>query len=260
MTRVIAVANLKGGTAKSTTVANLAAAWGTQRSRRRVLAIDFDPQANLTAMFGRYPEDCRGTVEELFVDSDRGLSDLVERDVAPGVDLLAAGPRLANVELTLAGQMSAELFLSDALEDQIGDYRVVLIDCPPQLGKLTPNALFAANEVVVPVSMLDRNAYDGAANLLANVAVVQRRKSLEVTAIVETLVDSRRRTFRALDAEVRSLGPPVAETRIPLRSNFNDSGVTGRPVVLAERSSPGGVAYAKLAEELEAPVALRSAA
>ncbi len=86
------------------------------------------------------------TVDDLFLG--RELPEAIVADVAPGVDLVAAGPKLAAVEVTLFGQMSREQFLADAFEGQLDRYDVVLVDCPPQLGMLTPNALFAASEVL----------------------------------------------------------------------------------------------------------------
>lgn len=246
MTRVIAVANLKGGTGKSTTVANLACVWGRSR---RVLAIDLDPQADLTAMFGLYPEDAAVTIDEVFLG--RELGEAIIAGVAPGVDLVAAGPKLAAVELTLFGQMSREQFLADALEGQIGGHDVVLVDCPPQLGTLTPNALFSASEVLVPVAMTDRGAYNGAAELLEKVGEVRKRRELSVSALVRTEVDRRRRAYAALNAALLELGAPVASTEIPLRAAFNDAGVVGRPLALAAPDSQGGLAYWKLAKELD---------
>jgi chromosome partitioning protein len=260
MTRVIAVANLKGGTGKSTAVANLACAWGREPAPMRVLAIDLDPQGDLTAMFGRYPDEAAGTVDDLFVDEDVTVEQARMSDVAPQVDLIVAGPKLASIELGLAGQMSSEFFLKDALDGHIGGYDIVLIDCPPQLGKLTPNALFAATEVVIPVSMVDRGAYSGAVELLARVEEVRRRQPLEVTAIVRTHVDRRRRAFKALNGEIESLGAPVAKTLIPLRSAFNDAGVVGSPVSLLEPDSEGGMAYRRLGQELGGLRAVREAA
>lgn len=260
MTRVIAVANLKGGTGKSTAVANLACVWGSAPAAIRVLVIDLDPQADLTAMFGRYSDDAPATVDDMFVDEEVTVERARIAGVAPNVDLIAAGPKLASVELSLAGEMSSEFFLKDALDGHIGGYDAVLIDCPPQLGKLTPNALFAATEVVVPLSMVDRGAYNGAVELLARVEEVRRRQALEVTAIVRTHVDPRRRAFKALNAEVESLGAPVAKTMIPLRSAFNDAGVVGLPVSLLAPDSEAAIAYRRLGQELASLRAVRKAA
>jgi len=126
----------------------------------------------------------------------------------------------------------------------------VLIDCPPQLGKLTPNALFASTEVLIPVSMVDRGAYNGAAELLAKVDEVRKRHPLRVSALVRTEVDRRRRSYAALNAALLDLKAPVAETEIPLRAAFNDAGVEGRPLALSAPDSLGGLAYWKLAQEL----------
>jgi len=245
MARVIAVANLKGGTGKSTTVANLACVWGRTL---RVLVVDLDPQADLTAMFGLYPEDAAATIDDVFMG--RELPEATVGDVAAGVDLVPAGPKLAAVEVTLFGQMSREQFLADAFAGQLGGYDVVLVDCPPQLGTLTPNALFSASEVIVPVAMTDRGAYNGAAELLAKVDEVRKRHPLRVSALVRTEVDRRRRSYAALNAALLDLKAPVAETEIPLRAAFNDAGVEGRPLALSAPDSLGGLAYWKLAQEL----------
>ncbi len=260
VTRLIAVANLKGGTGKSTTAANLACAWGSASASRRVLAVDLDPQGDLTAMFGRYPDEGAATIDDLFVDPDASLADATIHQVAPGVDLVPAGPRLASVEITLAGEMGAEFFLADLLRGQVDAYGVVLIDCPPQLGKLTPNALFAAGELIVPISMIDRGAYSGAAELLAKVEEVRKRQELRVLALVRTQVDRKRRAYRALNSELASLRARVAETEIPLRSAFHDAGVMGQPVMLSGPDSPGACAYRNLAAELANPRLAREAA
>lgn len=251
--RVIAIANQKGGAAKTTTTAELAVALG--RLGRRVLAIDLDPQANLTAMFARYPGVPAASVFGVMAGLG-GLPAATDRGVAPGVDLLRGHREMRRLELMLVGETRREDVLGDQLAGAVDDYDAVLLDCPPNLGLLTVNALCAAPEVLIPVAMTDRNAYAGAHALIEAVGqLAEKRLDVRVWAVVRTLVDRRRLVYDALERRLDELDVRIAATEIPLRAAFHTAAAIGRPVGLAHADSRGALAYLALAEELLEPAA-----
>jgi chromosome partitioning protein len=162
---------------------------------------------------------------------------------------------LAKLELTLVAQTKREEFLARALKDSLFDYDVIIVDCPPNLGLLTVNALFAAREVLVPASMLDAGAYQGAGEVRATIARLREQDvDVRVSAVVRTLGDRRRVSYQVIDTALDQLGLPVAATVIPLRAEFNNALTEGRPVVWHRPDSAGAYAYRKLAHELDVGV------
>jgi chromosome partitioning protein len=252
MTRTIAVSSQKGGVGKTTTAANLGVAWGGAGSR--VLLIDLDPQFALTRSFGVAPSEARATVFDV-LRGEEEFADAVIADVTAGVDLVASHRDLARLELTLAGETMREQFLVRALRGSLDRYDIILIDCPPNLGLLTVNALFAAREVVVPVSMLDAGALQGAAELAATVKVLaERGVDVGVAALVRTLAAPQRVIYRAVNDGLAQLGLPIAASEIPLRADFNNALLARRPLVALTPESDGARAYVCLADELAAGV------
>ena len=245
MARVIAFANQKGGVAKTTSVANVAAALGAQGGR--ILAVDVDPQFRLTVLLGSDPVANRFSLLEVLAGGC-DASDAIVPTAAPGVDLLPARRELSGAELALVAQVRREEFLRRALEDHLADYDMVLLDCPPNLGLLTVNALCAAGEVVVPVSMLDVGAVQGAVELHGTVGTLVRSNiPVAIIALLRTMADHRRVLYRAVRQALAGLGLPEAETEIPLRADFqNASG----PLVLGSPDCAGAIAYRRFAAEL----------
>lgn len=244
-----AVIAQKGGVAKTTTVANLAAAWG--HAGHRVLVIDADPQFDLTRAFGQAPSQAPATLLDVMV-GETTVDAAVIREVAPGVDLLASHRDLKRLELTLVSEVKREEYLAQALTGVAG-YEEVLIDCPPNLGLLTVNALFAAPEVIVPVSMRDSAALQSAGEVRRTVATLaERGVDVAISAIVRTMVDPRRLAYRAIAETLPTLGLPIAATEIPLLAAFDNSVVVGEPLVVSDPGSPGADAYRRLAAELAA--------
>jgi chromosome partitioning protein len=249
MTRVIAVANQKGGAGKSTVTVNLAVALG--QAGKRVLVVDADPQFDSTAMLGRAPEDEPHTIADVFLGEAEATTAL-RSGVAPAVDLLAGDARMADVELTLVSQVRREEFLAEALRDVLAAYDYLLIDCPPNLGLLTVNAFVAADEVLIPISMIDRNAYKGASTLLTTLETLRsRRVSVETLGLLRNNVDARRNTFQTLDDALPALGAPVLSAQIPMRSGFHDATTEGIPLMLRRPDTREAEAFRELATEID---------
>jgi chromosome partitioning protein len=257
MTRTIAVCTQKGGVGKTTTVTNLAAAWGARG--RRVLVVDFDPQFALTRRFGVDPSQ-RTTIADVLEGmilkdgTAPGVGEAVLVDAAPLVDLLPTHRRLADVETTLVREIRRETFLRRALRDRLDAYEIVLIDCPPNLGLLTVNALCAADEAVIPIDMKSVDALAGAEELIATAAALEE-DGPRVTALVRNRVEGsagrRRQVYAAIDEALAELGLPVARTLIPARDDFEKAAILQVPLVVSRPDHAGSLAFRSLAEELD---------
>ncbi len=247
--RAFAVVNQKGGSGKTTSAVNLAAALAEQE--RRVLLLDLDPQASATHWF-RLEESGRGLLE-LLTGSDGSLTDLIRPTEISGVSLVPASPWLMAADRIMAGEEGAELQLSqhlEALEPDTWDY--LMMDCPPNLGMVTVNALAATREVLIPVETHVLPLH-GLAQLLETIEVVRERLNpeLELSGILACRVDRRTRLAREIVEDLRErFGDLVYETVIRENVRLAECPSFGQPILQYARRSAGAEDFRALATEV----------
>jgi chromosome partitioning protein len=245
VTRTLAVANQKGGVAKTTTVVSLGAAFAEQGLR--VLLVDLDAQACLTFSLGVDPDDLRPTLYDVLLGRAEAADAVLP--AGDGVDVLPATIDLAAAEAELVPLPDREFALAHRLRAIAGDYDIVLLDCSPSLGVLTLNALAAADEVVIPLQC-EMLSHRGVGQLLDTVADVQRilNPTLHVRGILPTMFDARTAHARAVLADVQErYGVPVLLPPIPRSVRFAEAPGLGRSVLHTARRSAGAQAYRDVA-------------
>src|SRR4051812_6136899 len=250
-TRVLAVANQKGGVAKTTTVASLGAALAELGGR--VLLVDLDPQACLTFSLGIDPEDVEISVHHVLTKGVHPAEVVIH--TADGVDLLPATIELARAEADLLTRTGREHVLKLALED-LGDdadpYDWVLLDCPPSLGVLTVAALTAADGVLIPLQC-ETLSHRGVGQLLDTVHDVRRftNRELKVWGVLPTLYDGRTNHARAvLDNISETYDLDVLEPPIPKSIRFAEAPAAGRSILSTTKTHRGAAAYREIAKAL----------
>jgi chromosome partitioning protein len=247
-TRIVAVANQKGGVGKTTTAVNLATAFAVRG--RRVLVVDLDPQANATTGLGG-SEDATATSYELLL-GEITLATAIVSSAVPGLSLVPASPDLAAAEIELAARPRREFLLAQALRTHVDGYDDVLIDCPPSLNLLTINALTAADRVLVPLQC-EFYALAGLAQLMGTIERVQRSLNprLALQGVVLTMYDRRNNLCELVAADVRGhFGGKVYDTVIPRNIRVSEAPSHGLPVLLYDQRCSGARAYVKLAAEM----------
>jgi chromosome partitioning protein len=245
---VVAVANQKGGVAKTTTVVSLGAAFA--ELGRRVLLVDIDAQACLTFSLGVDPDTVEVSVCEVLLGTTPAGDAILHCD--DGVDLVPSTIEVAGVEAELFGHRRREHVLGAALAPVLGDYDIVLIDCSPSLGVLTLNALTASDGVIVPMPC-EMLGHRGVGQLLDTVRDVQESANprLQVLGILPTLYDGRSNHSREVLADVgERFGVPVLEPPIPKTVRFAEAPALGRSILATSRSSKGAKAYREVAAML----------
>ena len=252
MARILAVANQKGGVAKTTTVHALG--YALAELGRRVLLVDLDPQACLTYSVGVDPDGLEQSLHDVFVRKMK-VAD-VRRVVAgvDGLDVLPSTIDLAGSEVHLLTRTGREHALSLALAPVADEYDVVIIDCPPSLGVLTINGLAAAREVLIPLQC-EALSHRGVGQLLETVDDVRMfaNADLEVRGVVATMYDERTRHGRAVLDDVKTrYGLTVLDPPVKKSIRFAEAPERGRCIIQHAPSSPGADAYRAIAGTLDA--------
>ena len=250
MAIVLATAMQKGGVGKTTTTLSLGVALAERGAS--VLLIDSDPQANLTQGLGIDPSELDYSIYEVLLNPEQGTG-FATLKTESGVQLIPSTLALAGAELELAGKVGRELLLRKALKHTQAAYDYILIDPPPSLGIFTLNALAAAHAVLVPLQT-HAYAFKAMPQLEATIGLVQELKSdLMIGGIVCTMADKRVNLSHVVEQQIRArYGDLVFQTVIPLNTKLAEAPASGTPIASYAPGSAGALAYAALAEEVEA--------
>ena len=249
MSRILALANQKGGVGKTTTSVNLAASLAA--TKRNVLLIDLDPQGNATMGVGIDKNALEVTFCDVLLEGME-VHKALQRIENVGIDLLPANADMTAAEVSLMRADNAEQRLKSCLAPIVDDYDYILIDCPPALSMLTLNALVAADGVIIPMQC-EYYALEGLTALMDTIEQVRSsvNPSLQVEGLLRTMFDTRNTLANDVSAQlIEHFGDRVYRTIVPRNVRLAEAPSYGLPALLYERTSRGALAYLALAGEM----------
>lgn len=250
MSRIIAIANQKGGVGKTTTAINLGACLAV--AEKRTLVIDTDPQGNATSGLGIDKDEVEKSIYDVLIE-EGPLEDVIIRQVHfPYLDVVPATRDLVGAEVELVNRRNREIILRRAIDAVRDRYDFILIDCPPSLGLLTLNTLAASDSVLIPIQC-EFYALEGLSQLLNTVTIVQKNlnPALQIEGVLLTMYDGRLNLSRQVADEAKEyFGPKVYKTTIPRNVRIAEAPSFGKPIVLYDILSVGAKSYLSLAKEV----------
>ncbi|HHT9126176.1 MAG TPA: ParA family protein [Candidatus Brocadiia bacterium] len=247
--RIIALANQKGGVAKTTTTVNLGACLA--QLGKKVLLIDLDPQGNLSSWLGKHTESLPKSMYDVFL-GEAEINDILENSCIEGLEIAPARTDLIGVESTFANETGRDTILKRKLLPMIERYDYIMLDCPPSLGLITINALTATREIFVPVETKIL-ALNGLVTLLNTIQMVRDRLNpiLEVTGIIACMFDSRTTLSNEVVQRIRvRFQDKVFNTIIRESTRLAECPISGLPITLYAPGSIGAEDYMNLAREV----------